>query len=57
MTTLEGDGYKPEVRNPLFARADLTTDTELTLLSRHYHPSVSHFAQSIIRGNFWRGNF
>jgi hypothetical protein len=48
MTKLNVDGYKPEIRNPLFARADMTIDTELILLSRHYHPSVANFAQSII---------
>lgn len=47
-----GNGYNPDARNPLFAHADMTTDTELLLLSRHYHPSVSHFADSIINGEY-----
>jgi hypothetical protein len=52
VTTLEDGGYNPDARNPLFAHANLTTDTELILLSQHYHPSVSHFAQSIIAGKY-----
>ncbi|KAI6190400.1 CBF/Mak21 family protein [Aphelenchoides bicaudatus] len=58
VTKLDGSGYKPEVRNPLFARADLSTDTELLLLSQHFHPSVAHFAQSIVRGKpiVYKGN-
>lgn len=53
-TKLEGVGYKPEARNPLFAHADQSADTELRLLAKHFHPSVAHFAQSILEGLFLR---
>ncbi|KAI6223132.1 CBF domain-containing protein [Aphelenchoides fujianensis] len=43
-----GFTYTPDVRNPLFAHADLSADTEVILLSRHFHPSVAHFASCII---------
>ncbi|KAI6202615.1 CBF domain-containing protein [Aphelenchoides fujianensis] len=43
-----GFSYTPDVRNPLFAHADLSADTEVILLSHHFHPSVAHFASCII---------
>ena len=42
--------YDAECRNPLFANAQLSVDTELLQLARHYHPSVKTFAESIING-------
>ncbi|CAD5223382.1 unnamed protein product [Bursaphelenchus okinawaensis] len=42
--------YDPFARNPLFAHADKTVDTELYALSQHYHPSVAVFAQRIMDG-------
>ncbi|KAI6213106.1 CAAX farnesyltransferase subunit beta [Aphelenchoides besseyi] len=45
-----GTAYTLDVRNPLFAHADMSADTEVILLSRHYHPSVAHFASCVIEG-------
>uniref|UniRef100_A0A915PTU4 CCAAT-binding factor domain-containing protein n=1 Tax=Setaria digitata TaxID=48799 RepID=A0A915PTU4_9BILA len=42
--------YDPAVRNPLFAVADRSIATELTLLSTHYHPSVAVFASNLLNG-------
>lgn len=42
--------YQPLARNPLFANAELSVDSELLALSQHYHPSVAVFAGNIIDG-------
>ncbi|CAD5232531.1 unnamed protein product [Bursaphelenchus xylophilus] len=42
--------YDPFARNPLFAHAEKSVDTELLALSQHYHPSVAVFAQRIMDG-------
>uniref|UniRef100_A0A0R3RYD1 CBF domain-containing protein n=1 Tax=Elaeophora elaphi TaxID=1147741 RepID=A0A0R3RYD1_9BILA len=42
--------YDPVVRNPLFSRADKSVAAELTLLSKHYHPSVGVFASNLLNG-------
>lgn len=43
-------GYDHQARNPLFAKADQSVDSELYLLSQHFHPSVAIFAQTIMDG-------
>eukprot|EP01134_Creolimax_fragrantissima_P000497 CFRG0497T1 len=42
--------YDPIKREPLYAGADTTCLWELTLLARHYHPSVAKFAATILMG-------
>uniref|UniRef100_A0A6Q2YD33 CCAAT/enhancer-binding protein zeta n=1 Tax=Esox lucius TaxID=8010 RepID=A0A6Q2YD33_ESOLU len=49
---LEGGKYDPLHRNPLFCGADHTTLWELHRLAAHFHPSVSLFAKTILRGEF-----
>uniref|UniRef100_A0A6Q2WZS6 CCAAT/enhancer-binding protein zeta n=1 Tax=Esox lucius TaxID=8010 RepID=A0A6Q2WZS6_ESOLU len=44
--------YDPLHRNPLFCGADHTTLWELHRLAAHFHPSVSLFAKTILRGEF-----
>ncbi|KAF3703208.1 CCAAT/enhancer-binding protein zeta CCAAT-box-binding transcription factor [Channa argus] len=44
--------YDPLHRNPLFCGADHTTLWELQRLARHFHPSVSLFAKTILQGEF-----
>ncbi|TKR87324.1 hypothetical protein L596_011737 [Steinernema carpocapsae] len=44
------NAYDPSARNPLFANANKTVDTELALLARHYHPSVHVFASNLLEG-------
>ncbi|TKR87321.1 hypothetical protein L596_011735 [Steinernema carpocapsae] len=44
------NAYDPSARNPLFANANKTVDTELALLARHYHPSVRVFASNLLEG-------
>uniref|UniRef100_A0A7E4ZZH2 CBF domain-containing protein n=1 Tax=Panagrellus redivivus TaxID=6233 RepID=A0A7E4ZZH2_PANRE len=41
-------GYNHEARNPLYANAETTVDSELFLLAEHYHPTVAVFAENII---------
>lgn len=41
--------YNHAVRNPLFVDCRNLVDTELLLLSRHYHPSVAIFAKALIQ--------
>lgn len=43
--------YKPSQRNPLYSGAENSCLWELNRLSRHYHPSVSHFAHTLMKGN------
>lgn len=43
--------YDPLNRNPLFCGADRTSLWELRKLSEHFHPSVAHFAKTILEGN------
>lgn len=45
-------GFDPLVRNPAFAQGESAVYTELTLLKRHFHPTVALFASQIIDGNF-----
>lgn len=42
--------YDPFCRNPLYAGATKGCNTELISLSKHFHPSVALFANSIIQG-------
>ncbi|KAL3118657.1 hypothetical protein niasHT_006485 [Heterodera trifolii] len=42
--------YDPTVRNPLFAGAEWAVDDELGTLAHHFHPTVSAFAQALIKG-------
>ncbi|KAL3078471.1 hypothetical protein niasHT_032767 [Heterodera trifolii] len=42
--------YDPIVRNPLFAGAEWAVDDELGTLAHHFHPTVSAFAQALIKG-------
>lgn len=44
--------YDPFCRNPLYANAMQSLHAELVSLSKHFHPSVSLFANAIIQGNF-----
>ncbi|XP_031841757.1 nucleolar complex protein 1 [Nomia melanderi] len=44
--------YDPFYRNPLYAGVTEGLNTELITLSKHYHPSVSLFASTIIEGKF-----
>ncbi|XP_022800825.1 CCAAT/enhancer-binding protein zeta-like isoform X2 [Stylophora pistillata] len=43
--------YKPSQRNPLYSGAENSCLWELNRLSRHYHPSVSHFAHTLMKGD------
>ncbi|KAK7906644.1 hypothetical protein WMY93_015256 [Mugilogobius chulae] len=43
--------YDPLHRNPLFCGADHCSLWELHQLSKHFHPSVSLFAQTILKGD------
>ncbi|PAV71522.1 hypothetical protein WR25_24805 [Diploscapter pachys] len=42
------DPYDPSARNPLFVSCSEIADNELYLLSKHFHPSVAAFANSLI---------
>lgn len=42
--------YDPFQRNPLFANAEFSVDSELHLLAQHYHPTVAVFARNVIDG-------
>ncbi|KAL7076420.1 hypothetical protein ACQ4LE_004708 [Meloidogyne hapla] len=44
------NAYDPNARNPLFSGADFSLDTELYVLAKHYHPTVSSFARTLIQG-------
>ncbi|KAI1724032.1 CBF/Mak21 family domain-containing protein [Ditylenchus destructor] len=46
-----GTVYDPHARNPLFARADLAVDVELSLFAKHYHPTVASLAKDLLEGN------
>ncbi|KAK9509871.1 hypothetical protein O3M35_004769 [Rhynocoris fuscipes] len=41
--------YDPLARNPAYSRADKTAYLELLYLSKHFHPTVSLFAEKILR--------
>uniref|UniRef100_A0A7I5ED95 CBF domain-containing protein n=1 Tax=Haemonchus contortus TaxID=6289 RepID=A0A7I5ED95_HAECO len=41
--------YNHGVRNPLFVDCSNLVDSELLLLSKHYHPSVAIFAKALIQ--------
>ncbi|XP_077443544.1 CCAAT/enhancer-binding protein zeta [Stigmatopora argus] len=43
--------YQPLHRNPLFCAADCDSIWELHGLSRHYHPSASLFAKTLLQGD------
>ncbi|XP_069510208.1 CCAAT/enhancer-binding protein zeta [Ambystoma mexicanum] len=43
--------YDPLNRNPLFCGADCTSLWELRKLSEHFHPSVAHFAKTVLQGD------
>ncbi|XP_028395866.1 CCAAT/enhancer-binding protein zeta-like isoform X2 [Dendronephthya gigantea] len=43
-------GYQANARNPLYSGADNSCLWEVMKLSRHYHPSVSRFAQNLLQG-------
>ena len=43
--------YDTEQRNPAYAGADKTNHWELALLSKHFHPSVNLFANTIMEGS------
>lgn len=45
--------YDPFDRNPLRSGANLSFYNELSALARHFHPSVSLFATTIISGNYY----
>ncbi|XP_023220964.1 CCAAT/enhancer-binding protein zeta-like [Centruroides sculpturatus] len=42
--------YNPNHRNPLYAGAEYSIPWELTLLTKHFHPSVSVFSQQVLKG-------
>ncbi|EFP11021.1 hypothetical protein CRE_30914 [Caenorhabditis remanei] len=42
--------YDSVARNPLFVDASQVADSELLLLSNHYHPSVAVFAKALMEG-------
>lgn len=42
--------YNPFCRNPLYAGITKGSNTELVTLSKHYHPSVALFANTILEG-------
>lgn len=42
-------GYQANARNPLYSGAGNSCLWEVTELSRHYHPSVSRFAENILQ--------
>ncbi|KAG6795822.1 CCAAT/enhancer-binding protein zeta [Apis mellifera caucasica] len=42
--------YDPFCRNPLYAGITKGSNTELVTLSKHYHPSVALFANTILEG-------
>uniref|UniRef100_A0A1I7UVR9 CBF domain-containing protein n=1 Tax=Caenorhabditis tropicalis TaxID=1561998 RepID=A0A1I7UVR9_9PELO len=42
--------YDTVARNPLFVDASHVADSELLLLSNHYHPSVGVFAKALMEG-------
>lgn len=44
-------GFDPLVRNPAFAQGESAVYTELSLLKRHFHPTVALFASQILEGN------
>ena len=41
--------YKPSQRNSLYSGAENSCLRELNRLFRHYHPSVSHFAHTLMK--------
>ena len=41
--------YQANARNPLYSGADNSCLWEVMKLSRHYHPSVSRFAQNLLQ--------
>lgn len=41
--------YDPTCRNPLFCGAQFSSAWEVHPLLRHYHPSVNHFAESVLQ--------
>jgi len=45
-----GNEYNPVHRNPMYAHADVCCTWELGRLVNHYHPSVSLFAQTLLKG-------
>ncbi|KAJ8687434.1 hypothetical protein QAD02_023228 [Eretmocerus hayati] len=49
-TEFQAKFYNPFERNPLRSGANLAFYSELEALSRHFHPSVSLFANNIIEG-------
>jgi len=47
-TNEELENYKIDHRDPAFANAHRSSFWELVALSRHFHPSVSHFCRDIL---------
>lgn len=45
--------FNPMARNPLYAGAKYCAYIELTSLSNHFHPTVSLFANQIMKGIFF----
>ena len=43
------NSYRPKDRNPLYCGAEHSCLWELVRLSHHYHPSVCHFARTLIK--------
>lgn len=43
--------YSPAEPDPLLAKAELEAPWELTLLAKHYHPSVAKWAKSLLEGD------
>lgn len=41
--------YDATKRNPLFANANVTCAWEMSYFVRHYHPSVQHFARTLLQ--------
>ncbi|GAB1597894.1 CCAAT/enhancer-binding protein zeta-like [Argonauta hians] len=45
-------GYSPHHRNPLYCQAETTLFWELSLLSSHFHPTVSLYASTLLNNKF-----
>lgn len=50
-TEFKATFYDPFSRNPLHSGANLSFYCELEALSKHFHPTVSLYANTIIQGN------
>lgn len=45
----ELNDYDPNARNPCYCGAEFSLAHEIAALVKHYHPSVAHFADSLLR--------